>query len=142
MNAAAGTAKDETARAALARALVAFGGNAVLPWLKLLKPGYRHCFVLVEEAGGWILYNPLSHRTELAFHAGLTGEDIAEHYRLAGYEIVETFVLGAPRRQAPVRPYSCVEAVKRALGIHSGRVLTPWQLRQYLKKNLKHENIP
>jgi len=142
MNAAGETANDGSGRAALARALVAFGGNAVLPWLKMLKPGYRHCFVLVEEAGGWILYNPLSHRTELAFHAGMTCEAIAEHYCLAGYEIVETHVLGAPRRQAPVRPYSCVEAVKRALGIHAGRVLTPWQLRKYLKKNLNNENKP
>jgi hypothetical protein len=45
------------------QAYVAFGGQADLPWLKLLKPGFRHCFIVLEAADCWVLYEPLSHRT-------------------------------------------------------------------------------
>ena len=34
----------------------------------------------------------------------------------------------------PLRPYSCVESVKRILGIRAGLVLTPWQLYRHLYK--------
>ena len=30
-------------------AIVAFTGQATLVWLRLLRPGFRHCFVLLRE---------------------------------------------------------------------------------------------
>ena len=33
------------------RALAVFSGKADLGWLRLLRPGFRHCFVALEEAG-------------------------------------------------------------------------------------------
>ncbi len=48
-------------------AVVVFCGGAELPWLKLLKPGFRHCFIIVDGGGGaWVSLNPMSHRTEIA----------------------------------------------------------------------------
>jgi hypothetical protein len=35
-------------------------------------------------------------------------------------------------RLAPVRPFTCVEAVKRLIGIHAPWTLTPWQLFGHL----------
>jgi len=37
-------------------------------------------------------------------------------------------------KQAPWMPFSCVEAVKRVLGIHKSFILTPWQLYRFLRK--------
>ena len=44
-------------------AVVAFTGRATLPWLRLLKPGFRHCFVLLRTQGNWLYYDPMAHYT-------------------------------------------------------------------------------
>jgi len=119
------------------RALVIFSGRADLRWLRLLRPGFRHCFVVLETPGGWISLNPMAHRTDLAVLSVPTGYDLAGWYRAQGLTVLETVPHLPPRRQAPWRPYSCVEAVKRVLGIHDGFVLTPWQLFRHLENKGK-----
>lgn len=107
-------------------AVVAFSGAAPLWWLHLLRPGFRHCFVLVRIDSGWLLLDPLSHRIALALLPA--GADPAAHYRALGHVTLTVPVALPPRRPAPFAPFTCVEAVKRVLGLHDRFVLTPWQL--------------
>lgn len=120
-------------------ALVVFSGTADLPWLKILKPGFRHCFAIVESAGAWIVVNPLAQMTELAIVAGVDSGELADWYRRCGFRVVACRVNWPPRRPAPLGLYTCVEAVKRVLGIHARRVVTPWNLYKFLlsEKNQK-----
>ena len=114
-------------------ALVVFVGEAGLKWLKLLRPGFRHCFVLVYRQGCWVIYDPLSHRTNLAVISGPTMEQLAGWYKENGLRVIQTTVRRAPLRSAPLRPFTCVEAVKRVLGIRAPWISTPWQLYRYLQ---------
>ena len=116
----------------LDEALVVFAGSTSLKWLRWLTPGYRHCFVAIAQRDVWIICDPLSHRTDLIAICGHTRQDLAAWYRQRGLTVVETHVRSAPKRPAPIRPFTCVEAVKRILGIHAPWVLTPWQLYRYL----------
>ncbi|HEC14313.1 MAG TPA: hypothetical protein ENI72_01015 [Rhodospirillales bacterium] len=113
-------------------ALVVFSGQADFKALRFLKKDFRHCFVLLPRGGGWILYNPLSHQTDIAVHGAVTVEALAKWYGKQGYRVVQCTEKSAPRKLAPLRPYTCVEAVKRVLGIQNGWILTPWQLYRYL----------
>ena len=136
---------------ALPRVLVVFSARTELVWLKVLRPGFRHCFVLVEylngelggETGGgrqgegeraWVLYNPLSNGTQLAVWAGVNAADLQEGLRQQGYLVVETYARPISARLYGWRPFTCVEAVKRVLGLHAPGVFTPWQLYRVLKK--------
>jgi len=114
------------------RALVAFGGDADLKWLRLLKPGYRHCFALLESGDHWVMYNPLSNGTEVEVWPGDQEETIRAWLVMSGYEVIDQTV--RPLRPYPFSwaPYSCVEAVKRVLGLRAPRVFTPWQLYRHL----------
>lgn len=113
-------------------ALVVFADDASLLWLRLLRPGFRHCFVAVARSDAWIICNSLSHYTDLDVARGLTIVQLAAWYRRAGFLVVETTTRVPPRRCAPVRPFTCVESVKRILGLHAPWVLTPWQLYRHL----------
>jgi len=113
-------------------AIVVFSGETSLKWLKLLRPGFRHCFVLVRRRDCWVIYDPLSHRTDLAVIAGPSLGELAEWYKERGLQVLETTVRRAPLRSAPLRPFTCVEAVKRVLGIHAPWITTPWQLYCFL----------
>lgn len=124
-----------------ARALVAFSGRTDLKWLRLLKPGYRHCFAVVEAPGGrdgdaprWLLYNPLSVGTQMALWPGVDAAELRAGLEAEGYTVVQTRVRPLGRRVLGWRPFTCVEAVKRVLGLRAPAVLTPWQLRRYLEE--------
>lgn len=116
------------------RALVVFSGASDLKWLRWLKPGYRHCFALVQSNGYWVMYNPLSIGTEVEVwpcdHEVYLRTWLAEQ----GYLVIEQTVRPLCPKPLPWAPYSCVEAVKRVLGLRAPGVLTPWQLYRYIKK--------
>lgn len=120
-------------------ALAVFSDAADLPWLRILKPGFRHCFVVVRCDAHWVVHDPLSNRTEIAVLAGVRERDLAAWYRRRGFHVAACRLGTPPKRSAPVGLYTCVEAVKRILGIHARRVVTPWNLYKLLisEKNRK-----
>lgn len=117
-------------------ALVVFSGDTSLSCLKILRPGFRHCFVAVCRNDHWIICDPLCHRIDLLVINKSTAADLGEWYRHHGLRVIKTSVRAAPLRVAPLRPFTCVEAVKRVLGIHARSINTPWQLYRYLSDHL------
>lgn len=118
-----------------AAALVGFVDSTQLWWLRLLRPGFRHCFVAVRQDGVWMVVDPLSHTTRLHVE---TIADLAGFYRRHGVVVVATTVQPPPCRPLPWRPHSCVEVVKRVLGLRASWVFTPHQLHSYLIKRKKY----
>lgn len=114
------------------RALIVFSGVAQLWWLRWLRPGFRHCFAVLSDGQIWLTYDPLSHRTEIKLHALPANFDVATWYRAFGHVVVDTRIRPTPRCPAPWNPYTCVEAIKRILGIRARFVCTPWRLYRYL----------
>ncbi|RAU23821.1 hypothetical protein CU669_01655 [Paramagnetospirillum kuznetsovii] len=116
------------------RALVVFSGATDLGWLRLLRPGFRHCFVALGGDGGWICVNPMAHRTEVSVLPITAEFDLAGWYHSQGLITVATKPVEPPRRPLGWRPYTCVEEVKRLLGITARTILTPWQLYRFLRQ--------
>lgn len=117
------------------RAWVAFDGRTELAWLRLLKPGFRHCLVVVEDGGRWIMVDPVSPFTLVAL-LDLPDGSLPGWLAGLGLTVVETTVCRTGTRPAPWAPFTCVEAVKRVLGLRAAHVLTPWQLYRYLTRTI------
>lgn len=115
-----------------AAALVVFTGMTSIRWLKPLRAGFRHCFVVVFQGDTAIVCDPLSNRMILGGVQPASPAFVAQWYNEHGFTVVATEVCEAPRRAALLRPFTCVEAVKRVLGISAPFVLTPWQLYRHL----------
>lgn len=118
--------------------LVVFADATDLWWLRWLKPGFRHCFIALAGARGWVVVESLSHQTSIAYIPVGQDFDLAAWYRQHGLVVVAVKNVATDKRVAPFAPYSCVENVKRILGIHARWVLTPWQLHRYLNKTRKY----
>lgn len=116
------------------RYLVVFTGRSELRCLRWLKPGFRHCFLVIDDGRHWLVYDPLSHRTELRLVPAQPGVDLAAWFAAHGCRAVAAVPRAPARRLAPPLPFTCVEAVKRALGLRSWRILTPWQLYRALTR--------
>ena len=55
---------EEFAPPLYSRALVVFSGGTGVAWLRWLRPGFRHCFVAVDDGIEWLTVDPLLHRLE------------------------------------------------------------------------------
>jgi hypothetical protein len=118
------------------RALVVFSGRADLPWQRLLKTGFRHCSLIVEDGPNWLLVEPLASCLQVR-SIGSVQVDLAGRLQRAGFAVLETAVAPVGNRAAPLGLWTCVETVKRGLGVRSVWVQTPWQLFRHLEQNRK-----
>lgn len=116
------------------KAWVVFSGKADLPWLTALRPGFRHCFVLLYDGVCWLTVDPMLHHMEVLAHHVPASFDLPGWLKSRDNIIVPASIDRSRTRPAPWRPFTCVEAVKRLLGIHARFVFTPWQLYKYLNK--------
>jgi len=114
-------------------ALIVFSGETDIRWLRLLKRGFRHCFACVYTHGQWVFYDPLAHMTSLSVCTGMDSVDLEFWFRQQGYRVVRTTLQPVRQKKCPPALFTCVEAVKRLLGIQDLFVLTPWQLFKRLK---------
>lgn len=126
--------------AANSDALVVFMGEVSIRWAKLLRPGFRHCFAVIGRRGRWIVFDPMSSFTNIGAFSGPGIDDVAKWYRQFGFTVVKTKVQRDQSAPADWRFFTCVEAVKRVLGIRAPWVITPWQLYRRIRQ--EKENIP
>ncbi|HEV7371349.1 hypothetical protein [Arenibaculum sp.] len=113
-------------------AWVVFCGEAELWWLRLLRPGFRHCFAVLRDGGRWITVDPLSSHTEVAVQPAPADFDLPGFLAGRGHAVVRAPVRRGHGRPAPWGLFTCVEAVKRVIGLHDRRIVTPWQLHRHL----------
>lgn len=112
---------------------VVFSGQTELPYLKWLKPGFRHCYVVMNDGESWISVDPLSHFTDVTVHHHLPADfNLPKWLEARGMKVVPVLRGEVPLRAAPLMVFTCVEAVKRILGVHRRSIVTPWQLYRYL----------
>ncbi|MDV7340949.1 hypothetical protein RYZ26_15185 [Terasakiella sp. A23] len=121
----------------MSTALVVFSDNAGVWWLKLLKPGFRHCFVILETDRGCIWLDPLSNNFTVKLLEGYELAGLLKWYRDQGMRVLKVNVDTTRATPHCWAPMTCVEVVKRLVGARDWRVLTPWQLYKALNKNKK-----
>lgn len=115
-----------------ARAWVVFSGQSEWPWLKLLRPGFRHCFIVVNDGTRWMSLDPLLQHTEIKVHDVAPDFDLPAWLATRGNKVVPAALDRSHKKPAPVMLFTCVEAVKRVMGLHAPLVFTPWQLYCHL----------
>lgn len=126
--------KHESALTGRRLAIIAYTGTAAFAPLRLLHRRYRHCLVLVQVPPYWIAVDSVIGRISYAvldlqgvgeYLIALHG--LGYHCQLARTQPVTV------RRWRPM-PLTCVEVVKRTLGMDDLGVWTPYQLFQRIKR--------
>lgn len=112
---------------------VVFTSQVEIPWLRFLKPGFRHCYALINDGERWISYDPLAHYTDVRVHHVPPEFDLPKWMAERGHKVLRAPV-SRIRREAPWMIFTCVEAVKRVIGLHNRWIVTPWQLYRHLAK--------
>ena len=115
-------------------AIVVFEHRDARGFLRLLRPGFRHCFCLLRHEAGWLLCDPLKGSLRLDLIPAYDSDDLLQHFRALGrVAVAGPAQRGTPLAPIGIRPLTCVEVVKRALGLAAPTVFTPLQLHAKLK---------
>lgn len=124
---------------------VVFTGEADMRILRVLRTGFRHCYILVKDGGRWISVDPMANRLELSLHHHVPEDfDLPAWLHARGQVVVPAYARMAEKAM-PISLMTCVEVVKRYLCIRSRRIVTPYQLYKHLmgeervRKNIIHE---
>lgn len=121
-------------------AWVVFTHNTEIPWLKMLKSGFRHCFIVLNDGVRWMSIDPLAPYTDVQIYHHIDSQYALPNWlKQQGYEVVKATIDKGHRKVSPLVFFSCVETIKRILGIHQRFIVTPWQLYRFLKKKNKSQ---
>ena len=113
---------------------VVFSGQTDKFWLRLLKPGFRHCYVLINDGLRWISVDPMLHRMEVLMHHVPPDFDLPGWLESRGLKSLAVRQTGFQDKPMVPMPFSCVETVKRIIGLRKLSLFTPWQLYRHLSK--------
>jgi hypothetical protein len=113
-------------------AWVCFTGETELWWLRALKKGFRHCFVIARNAEHWLAIDPLSPHLEITILPIPHAFDLPHWLQQNGVTLSKANIRRDQHKSAPLFICSCVEVIKRFLGIHNRSIVTPHQLYQFL----------
>lgn len=113
---------------------VAFGGRKTYFWTRFLKKGFYHCFLVLGNGTDWIIIDPVLAFTDLF---AMPCSNIEGCFAEKGYKLVKTKINYDYKKVLHLRPLTCVETVKRFLGITNPWIFTPYQLFKYITKEVK-----
>lgn len=113
-------------------AIVVFEDRLDKSALRLLRPGFRHCFCLVGTGRSWTICDPLKTRIEIVPLFGPSEDELVRHYVGTGRSVLVGRIAATTAPSWSLRPMSCVEIVKRVLRLHAPWVFTPAQLYRAL----------
>ncbi len=119
---------------------IVFSDQTDLPWLRLLKKGYRHCFVLIHDGKNWISIDPMAHYMDVLVHHVDGDFDFPVWLAERGHMVVPAEFECNALRPCPLMPFSCVEVCKRILGIRHRLIITPWALYRHVTRKERNSD--
>jgi len=108
------------------------GDGSKQAWDVFTREGFRHCWCFRKHGSGIMAYEYLAYRHDVRIQHHYF-DTYCQMQRLYGNKLL--FIRHVPDVNMVYRPfYTCVEAVKAHIGIHSPLVLTPKSLYNRLLK--------
>ena len=112
---------------------IIFSNDTDIRALKLLKRGFRHCFMMMLQDDRWLLIDPRSNKTDIRILPHPQSFDFPRYYIEQGFTVVKAPAVSTPQKILSPFPVSCVETIKRILGLHHFWIITPYQLYKKIK---------
>lgn len=113
---------------------IVFSNDTDIKILKLLRRGFRHCFVMMIQDNRWVLIDPRSNKTDITIMPHPHHFNFPRYFSGQGKTVVKLPPITTPHKILSPFPVSCVEQIKRIIGLHKWWVITPYQLYRVINK--------
>jgi hypothetical protein len=109
-------------------------------YIRFLKAGFRHCFIVLKTKEAWVTIDPLLTHMAVMTHPVIGGFDVPSFLARQGMHVIRILNPKKSGHRGWIQwPFlslcTCVGLVKRMLGIWMPFVLTPHALYRTLLKN-------
>lgn len=116
-------------------AWVVFTDETSVWWLRGLRRGFRHCFVILHDGVNWLSIDPLLTRLCVMNHPCGDNLHLPNYLKAKGYTVIPAQIhTSLPRVMRPDL-FTCVSVARRVLGLQAPGVWTPWQLYRFLQNS-------
>ncbi len=112
---------------------VGFSSDTDLFFLKFLKRGFRHCFLFFGDEFQTFVLDPVSNKIELSL-LPFGVEKTKKMFEQKQISVIKVCKNYKPKMKVKTGIFTCVEVVKRVLGISNFFILTPFRLYCFLQK--------
>ena len=112
--------------------LVVFSGQVSKWWLRFLKKDFRHCFITIGNGRIWLTIDSMLHKIDIIIQPVAGDFDMEKWYISQGFKVLKATPSKIKLVSAPIGLFTCVEVVKRIIGIHDFRIATPYKLYKFL----------
>ena len=116
---------------------IVFSNDTDIACLKILKRGFRHCFMVMQQDSRWVLIDPRSNKTDIQILPHPPHFNFPRYFTEQGKTVLKVPNIIAPQKIMTPFPVSCVEGIKRLIGLHHFWVITPHQLYKKIIKMQK-----
>jgi hypothetical protein len=114
--------------------LVVFVDQTECSFLRFLKPGFRHCFVALQNRDRWIICDSLKNYIELFSIDTPSSFNLGKFYCKSGHRVIQGFLDDTLKSDIVIPEiFTCVAVAKRIIGVRSSWTVTPWQLYRLLR---------
>lgn len=112
---------------------VVFSPFTDLFYLKCLRKGFRHCFLILENNGVLFIVDPLASKIQLS-SIFIDKTLFFNILIMNNMTILKTSFFDITKTSWKFGIFTCVQVIKRILGIYNFRIITPYQLYKFLIK--------
>jgi len=113
---------------------IVFSNNTDIRMLRILRHGFRHCFAVMQIDDRWILIDPKSNKTDVNLLPHPATFNFPKYFSQQGMTVMKLPAIQTPQKIMMPFCFSCVETMKRFIGLHQFWVLTPYQLYKSILK--------
>lgn len=100
-------------------------------WVRFLRPGFSHCYLLIKQDVGYVCVEMSIYSMEVNYYPSI--REFKKTLDKTTVVIKNYTDVNLSLPMPFLRPFTCVEVVKRVLGIKRWTIFTPYQLYRYLK---------
>lgn len=111
---------------------IVFSNDTDIPILKIFRRGFRHCFMIMQQNDRWILIDPRANKTDVQLLPHPKSFNFPRYYLEQGKTVLKIPTIKTPHKILSPFPVSCVETLKRLIGLHAWWVMTPYQFYKHL----------
>jgi len=113
---------------------IVFSDDTDIRVLKLLKRGFRHCYMIMQQDDRWVIVDPRCDKTDIKILPHPPHFNFPRYFSEQGKTVIRVPNLNTPQKIMSPFPVSCVDAIKRVIGLHKYWVITPHQLYKTIIK--------
>ncbi len=122
------------------RSYVIFSNETTVKILRFLKCGFRHCFIIIGNQNTTTVIDPILFKIDVnIFNSNIDiVRDICIKNNMIAIDVTRYFTdkdIDKKDNRFSFGIFTCVEVIKRILGIKNKFILTPYRLYKFLNEN-------